>query len=115
MARTARRFPMSHLEVVRAFIRGQYRRGSSLFGDKSEGTLFSYGRHFPLVVQLPGGFLVNGSRYSVSTARHQTGVAGACRISRALRGSAVQCDRKGNGSSGSQSPNFLSVGTERGG
>ncbi len=62
---------MSHLEVVRAFIRGQYRRGSSLFGDKSEGTLFSYGRHFPLVVQLPGGFLVNGSRSSVSTARHQ--------------------------------------------
>src|SRR5713101_4049904 len=72
MARTARRFPMSHFEVVRAFIRGQYRRGSSLFGDKSEGTLFSYGRHFPLVVQIPGGFLVNGSRYSVSTARHQS-------------------------------------------
>src|SRR5712671_1694742 len=71
MARTARRFPMSHLEVVRAYLRGRYRRGSRLFGDKSDGTIFSYGRHFPLVVQIPGGFLVNGSRYSVSTARHQ--------------------------------------------
>jgi hypothetical protein len=62
---------MSHLEVVRAYIRGRYRRGSRLFGDKSDGAIFSYGRHFPLVVQIPGGFLVNGSRYSVSTARHQ--------------------------------------------
>ena len=72
MARTARRFPMSHLEVVRAYIRGQYRRGSRLFGDPDDGTIFSHGRHFPLVVQIPGGFLVNGSRYSVSTARHQS-------------------------------------------
>jgi hypothetical protein len=62
---------MSNFEVVRAFIRGQYRRGSRVFADESDGAVFSYGRHFPLVVQIPGGFLVNGGRYSVSTARHQ--------------------------------------------
>ncbi len=62
---------MSHLEVVRAYVRGQYRRGSRVFADESDGAVLSYGRHFPLVVQIPGGFLVNGSRYSNSTARHQ--------------------------------------------
>src|SRR5216683_696374 len=72
MARTARRLPMSHLEVVRAYIRGQYRRGSRVFADESDGAAFSYGRHFPLIIEIPGGFLVNGSRYSVSTARHQS-------------------------------------------
>jgi hypothetical protein len=71
MARTARRLPMSHLEVVRAYVRGRYRRGSRVFADESDGAVFSYGRHFPLVVRIPGGFLVNGSRYSVSTSRHQ--------------------------------------------
>ncbi len=63
---------MSHLEIVRAYIRGRHRRGSRVFADKSDDAVFSYGRHFPLVVRIPGGFLVNGSRYSVSTARHQS-------------------------------------------
>src|SRR6266852_61918 len=71
MARTARRFPMSHLEVVRAYVRGQYRRGSRVFADESDGAVLSYGRHFPLVVQIPGGLFVNGSRYSNIAARHQ--------------------------------------------
>jgi hypothetical protein len=64
--------PMSHLEVVRAYIRGRHRRGSRVFADRSDDAVFSYGRHFPLLVRIPGGFLVNGNRYSVSTDRHRT-------------------------------------------
>ena len=63
---------MSHLEVVRSYIRGRHRRGSRVFADKSDDVLFSYGRHFPLLVRIPDGFLVNGNRYSMSTARHQS-------------------------------------------
>lgn len=41
----------------------------------SGDTLFSYGHHFPLVIRYahPGGhkFLVNGDRYSITTACHQ--------------------------------------------
>lgn len=62
---------MSHCEVIRGFIRGRYRRGSRVFADRDDDTLYSYGHHFPLLVRLPDGFLVNGNRYSVSTARHQ--------------------------------------------
>jgi hypothetical protein len=62
---------MSHLEVIRGFIRGRYRRGSRVFADESTDTAYSYGRHFPLLVRLPDGFLVNGNRYSMSTGRHQ--------------------------------------------
>jgi hypothetical protein len=63
---------MSHLEVVRAFVRGRHRRGSHVFADESDDAVFSYGRHFPLVVRIPGGFLVNGNRYSMSTNRHRS-------------------------------------------
>ncbi len=35
--------------------------------------LYSYGRHFPLVIRLEhGGFLHNGDRYSVTTSGHQS-------------------------------------------
>lgn len=62
---------MSHCEVIRGYIRGRYRRGSRVFADARDDTLYSFGHHFPLLVRLPDGFLVNGDRYSVSTARHQ--------------------------------------------
>jgi hypothetical protein len=62
---------MSHREVIRGYIRGRYRRGSRVFADRHDDTLYSYGHHFPLLVRLPDGFLVNGNRYSMSTARHQ--------------------------------------------
>jgi hypothetical protein len=67
---------MSHREVIRGFIRGRYRRGSRVFADRRDDTLYSFGHHFPLLVRLPDGFLVNGNRYSVSTARHQRLVFG---------------------------------------
>jgi hypothetical protein len=35
------------------------------------GVLFSYGHHFPLAVPIPGGYLLNGDRYSVTTTQHQ--------------------------------------------
>ena len=66
--------PTNH-EVIRSFVEeGRYRRGGNLFADERDGALYSYGYHFPLVVRLSDGFLVNGGRRSVTTTRHQ-GVA----------------------------------------
>jgi hypothetical protein len=43
-----------------------------------DGRIYSYGRHFELGRLLPSGaFLLNGDRYSVTTARHQREVEGA--------------------------------------
>ncbi len=65
----------TNLKVIRSFIEeGRHRRGGNLFADKADNTLYSYGYHFPLVVRLPDGFLVNGSSSSVTTTRHQDGV-----------------------------------------
>ena len=63
--------PTNH-EVIRSFVEeGRHRRGSRVFADERDGALYSYGYHFPLVVRLPDGFLVNGSHVSMSTTRHQ--------------------------------------------
>jgi len=63
--------PTNH-EVMRSFVaEDRYRRGSNLFADERDGALYSYGYHFPLVVRLANGFLVNGSHVSPTTTRHQ--------------------------------------------
>ncbi len=63
--------PTNH-EVIRSFVEdGRHRRGGHLFADERDGALYSYGYHFPLVVRLPDGFLVNGSHESATTTRHQ--------------------------------------------
>lgn len=60
-------------QVIRSFVEeGRYRRGGTLFAEEGNDTLYSYGYHFPLVVRLPDGFLVNGSHVSPTTSRHQT-------------------------------------------
>ena len=59
-------------QVIRSFVEeGRHRRGGKLFAEEGDGTLYSYGYHFPLVVRLSDGFLVNGSRFSPTTTRHQ--------------------------------------------
>jgi len=64
--------PLSNQEVLRKFIvEGRCRRGSRVFADADDVAVFSYGRHFPLVLKLADGFLVNGERRSISTSRHQ--------------------------------------------
>jgi hypothetical protein len=44
-----------------------------------DGVLFSYGRHFPLAVPIPGGYLLNGDRYSHTTSQHQGDTRDAAR------------------------------------
>ena len=44
-----------------------------------DGVLFSYGRHFPMALPIPGGWLFNGDRYSVTTTRHQGEARSAAR------------------------------------
>ena len=64
--------PMANYEVLRKFIlEGRCRRGSRVFADADDAAVFSFGRHFPLVLKLADGFLVNGERVSISTGRHQ--------------------------------------------
>lgn len=40
-------------------------------------TIYSYGYHFPMATRTKDGFLVNSSRYSVSTSKHQSYVRSA--------------------------------------
>jgi hypothetical protein len=40
-------------------------------------TIYSYGHHFPMATRTKDGFLVNSSKYSVSTSKHQSYVRGA--------------------------------------
>jgi hypothetical protein len=41
-------------------------------------TIYSYGHHFPMAIKWNGYLLYNDQRYSVSTAKHQGYVYGAC-------------------------------------
>ena len=64
--------PTSHVNVLRSFVEeGRALRGARVFADEREGAIYSHGYHFPLVVRLADGFLVNGSHVSQSTTRHQ--------------------------------------------
>lgn len=47
---------------------GQIGTGTLYF---TGGVLYSYGSHFPIAVRHSGGYLMNGSRYSATTDKHQ--------------------------------------------
>ncbi|MFA5276494.1 MAG: hypothetical protein WC417_06360 [Candidatus Omnitrophota bacterium] len=70
---------MNHIDVIKNFRYGKNRRGSRVFADGN--VLYSYGRHFPLVIRRDGNsniksgsewFLCNGDKYSRSTSKHQS-------------------------------------------
>lgn len=63
---------MNQSELVERFRRGATSgQASNMFIE--DDVLYSYGRHFPLVIRLKGGgYLVNGDRYSVTTSQHQS-------------------------------------------
>jgi hypothetical protein len=76
--------PTSHQEVLRSFVeQGRSLRGARVFADADEGAVYSHGHHFPLVVRLRDGFVVNGRHVSVSTTRHQNGALRALDEARA--------------------------------
>lgn len=62
-------------EVIKAYAEGHSEPytnpGGSLYFDGD--VLYSYGQHFPLAVRLKdGNYLLNGDRYSSTTAKHQS-------------------------------------------
>ncbi len=60
----------SHAEVIAKFSKGATKgKGSNVFIEGN--TVYSYGKHFPLLVRMPWGLLQNADKYSVSTAKHQ--------------------------------------------
>lgn len=64
---------VSHSKVVNNYFnasdREHYRQGSRVFFEQD--TLYSYGHHFILAQKCKNGYILNGDRYSMSTARHQ--------------------------------------------
>lgn len=48
----------------------------NVFGENA--ILFDYGYHFPMAVRVKGLFIINGDRYSMTTARHQREVIEIC-------------------------------------
>lgn len=63
-------------EITRAWLEGDTpkRRSASMRADGNR--LLSYGSHFVLAYRLScGGIAVNEDKYSVTTSRHQSGVA----------------------------------------
>lgn len=68
----------SNSEVAHRFATGIGNRctGSHMFFEGD--TIYSYGYHFPMAIKWNGYVLYNDDRYSVSTAKHQGYVLGAC-------------------------------------
>ena len=64
---------MNHSDVIKNFRNGKNYKGCNVFADGD--ILYSYGRHFPLAVRREEKnktwYLLNGDKYSVSTAKHQ--------------------------------------------
>lgn len=62
---------VSHLEVARAWARGDKLKGSRMFTDGN--TVWSYGTHFPIATKLDNGqVLFNDDQCSSSTSGHQS-------------------------------------------
>lgn len=60
----------SQEDLITRFRQGKKKgSASNMFID--EEVLYSYGRHFPLLIRMPFGYLMNGDRYSSSTSAHQ--------------------------------------------
>lgn len=65
----------SHSELVERFKQGKTKGSASHMYIEGD-TLYSYGSHFPLLVRVPFGYLMNADKYSSSTSRHQRHVMG---------------------------------------
>jgi len=63
----------SQRTLIDKFVKGATRGEASNMLIEDD-TLYSYGRHFPLLVRMDWGFLLNADKYSPTTSQHQ----GAC-------------------------------------
>lgn len=62
------------LKVFDAYLSGEYKEGKNYVRKTIffiNDTIYSYGEHFPMAVNMGGWYLVNGDLVSVTTARHQ--------------------------------------------
>jgi len=62
----------SQSELINAFVKEGARHGTASNMYIEGDTLYSYGRHFPLLVRKDWGFLLNADKYSVTTSSHQS-------------------------------------------
>lgn len=64
----------SNLEnTVQAFSNGNYEARNSSGNVYASGkTLYSYGSHFPMAIDMGSYYLINGDRYSNTTSKHQS-------------------------------------------
>lgn len=61
---------MKNSEVAEAFANGETEAfGSHVF--IGGNVIYSWGLHFPMAIRLDDGFLINKSKYSPSTSKHQ--------------------------------------------
>ena len=61
----------SQSTLINEFVKGATKgEASHMYVD--DDTLYSYGRHFPLLVRRDFGFLLNADKYSVTTSSHQS-------------------------------------------
>ena len=57
-------------ELAKQFVAGATTgRGNNIFIDGD--AIYSYGSHFPIALRTPAGYIVNKSKYSVTTSKHQ--------------------------------------------
>uniref|UniRef100_A0A6M3L0S9 Uncharacterized protein n=1 Tax=viral metagenome TaxID=1070528 RepID=A0A6M3L0S9_9ZZZZ len=57
--------------LINEFVKGATKGGASHMSVDGD-TLFSYGSHFPLLVRMDWGFLLNADKYSSTTSSHQS-------------------------------------------
>jgi hypothetical protein len=64
---------MNNTNTVIAFSNGNYRAHNSTGSIyASDNILYSYGSHFPMAINMGDYYLINGDRYSNTTAKHQS-------------------------------------------
>lgn len=61
----------SHSELIGEFVKGKTGGTASNMFILSD-TLYSYGSHFPMLVRMDWGFLLNADKYSSTTSAHQS-------------------------------------------
>jgi len=62
---------MNHKALIDKFVKGATRGTASNMSIDGD-TLYSYGKHFPLLVKMDWGFLLNADKYSSTTSSHQS-------------------------------------------
>jgi len=66
---------MKNEKVISNFVNGFKSKNKNVFSERDSFgrlCLYSYGYHFPMALKLSNAFIVNSSKYSSTTSRHQS-------------------------------------------